>query len=395
VVKNAAKYLEDYLRDEKLSIFAQPVLVPGENLLRLDLSNPGSVEFDFEIGLKPDIDLMPVINNSHLHRYKIIVTDNMVDQEVEKFRTRFGKEDEQSVVTSGENIVYVSYELCDSEGNVAEGTESVDADGPLNRMPSGLSELLMDKTPGATMVFRPVDVCNVDELAGFLDNTLKTGRDSGEHFYKMTLNKIGWLIPAEMGDEFYKAVYPKMEIKNEEEFKDKIKHELELEFGRITGERYQNEIFEYLVHQTPVPLPVNFLKRWMMENEGNPKTAAQVDQEFPGFEHQLRWQLISDKVITETGITVTREEMERDIKRSVLAYFGLSIEDEDEAPWLDGYMAKMAKDNKMMDETYRRMLIGKIFLVLELQFKAESKDISEEEFFKLADAHAAHHHHDH
>jgi len=235
----------------------------------------------------------------------------------------------------------------------------------------------------------------VDELAGFLDNTLKTGRDSGEHFYKMTLNKIGWLIPAEMGDEFYKAVYPKMEIKNEEEFKDKIKHELELEFGRITGERYQNEIFEYLVHQTPVPLPVNFLKRWMMENEGNPKTAAQVDQEFPGFEHQLRWQLISDKVITETGITVTREEMERDIKRSVLAYFGLSIEDEDEAPWLDGYMAKMAKDNKMMDETYRRMLIGKIFLVLELQFKAESKDISEEEFFKLADAHAAHHHHDH
>jgi trigger factor len=71
----------------------------------------------------------------------------------------------------------------------------------------------------------------------------------------------------------------------------------------------------------------------------------------------------------------------------------MGADDEGETPWMEGYMEKIAKDEKTMDETYRRLLFGKLFTFLETLFKVDTKDTDEETFFQLADAHAMHHHH--
>jgi trigger factor len=60
---------------------------------------------------------------------------------------------------------------------------------------------------------------------------------------------------------------------------------------------------------------------------------------------------------------------------------------------MEGYMAKVSKDQKTLDETYRRLLFDRLFQFLETQFVIEEKEVAEEEFFKLPDPHAAHHHH--
>jgi trigger factor len=46
-----------------------------------------------------------------------------------------------------------------------------------------------------------------------------------------------------------------------------------------------------------------------------------------------------------------------------------------------------------MDETYRRILFDRLFQWLATQFDVQEKEVTEEEFFKLPDPHAAHHHH--
>ena len=393
VVRNAAAKLESYMKEEKLAIFAQPMMMANDYFMTLNFSSPSDIDFDFEVGLKPTVELGPVIKNSHLSRYKITITDQMMDDEMERLKRRFGNVDAQQLVTSKENIIYANYEECDSEGKVLASAELVEDTKVLDKLPSGLQSQLMDKKPEDTLVFRPADVCTSEELESFLKDPLKAGPNGAEQYYKLTLTKIGWLIPLEMGEDLYKAVYKDLDIKTEAEFREKIKEELGMDFNRIAGERLQNEIFEYLVHQTPIELPVNFLKRWMMENNENPKTAQEVENEWSGFEHQLRWQLISDQIVTESGVHVSREEVYQDVKAKVLGYFGLTIENEDDAPWLEGYMSKMSNDEKLMDETYRRILTAKMFWMLEQQFPVEIKDISEEEFFKLGDAHAAHHHH--
>jgi len=60
---------------------------------------------------------------------------------------------------------------------------------------------------------------------------------------------------------------------------------------------------------------------------------------------------------------------------------------------MDSYMQKIQKDEKTMNETYRRLLYDKLFDWLQTQFNIEEKAVTEEEFFKLQSAHTAHHHH--
>ena len=129
----------------------------------------------------------------------------------------------------------------------------------------------------------------------------------------------------------------------------------------------------------------------MKDGGEKPKTQAEVEQEFPGFDHQLRWTLISDKLIQDNDINVSLEEVKEHIKAQVMGYFGMTSDDD--APWMDSYLQKMLKDNKTMDETYRRLLFEKLFAWLRTQFDVTEQEVTEEEFFKLPDAHAAHHHH--
>ncbi len=391
VIRSAGKQLEDYMKGEKLAIFAQPMIISEPGRAPLDMNKPEEVDFSFEIGLKPEFEVSAVKNKAKLPRYHITVTDKMMEDEINRITRRYGKVESQDVVKDKEDIIYSTYERCDADGNVTG--DKIEDTEVLDKMPAKLRDMIMGKKAEDSVVFRPVDVCTADELKAFLKDPLKAGDEAAEQHYKLTITKVGLLIPQELGPELYAQVFQNVEVKDEADFREKVKAELTREFDRITNERLQNEIYELLVHNTDITLPVDFLKRWMREGGEKPKTAQQVEQEFGSFEHQLRWQLISDKLMQEQGIDVSFEEVQKDIKTRVLAYFGLTPDQEDEAPWMEGYMAKIAKDEKMLDETYRRLLFGKLFGYLETQFTLEEKEIGEEEFFKLGDAHAAHHHH--
>ncbi len=393
VIRAAGKKLEDYMTGEKMSIFAQPMILPNENMARLDMNKPDDVDFSFEVGLKPEFEIPAIKNKSALTRYKISVTDKMMDDEIERIKRRYGKVESQDAASDKEDIIYSTYEPCDEAGNVTDADKKIEDTEVLDKMPAKLKEMVMGKKAEDTLVFRPADVCTEEELKAFLKDPLKSGEEAAQQYYKLTISKVGKLIPQELGPELYQQVFQNVEVKDEADFKEKIKAELSREFDRITGERLHNEIFEMLVHNTPISLPVAFLKRWMREGGEKPKSAQDVENEYGSFEHQLIWQLISDKLMHEQGISVTKEDVEKDIKTRVLAYFGLGPDDEAQAPWMDGYMTKVLKDEKMVDETYRRLVAEKLFQFLEKQFTIEEKEIEEEAFFKLGDAHAAHHHH--
>jgi trigger factor len=393
VVKAAGKQLDNYMREEKMSIFAQPMILPNESMGRLDMNTPVDVDFSFEIGIKPEFEVTAIKNKAKLTRYKINVTDKMMDDEIDRIKRRYGKVESQDVVKDKEDIIYSTYEQCDAEGNVIDADKKIEDTEMLEKMPVKLREMVMGKKAEDTLVFRPMDVSTAEELPGFLKDPLKAGEDAAEHYYKLTITKVGLLVPQELGPELYAQVFQNQEVKDEADFRDKVRVELSREFDRIATERLQNEIYEMLVHNTDIHLPVPFLKRWMREGQEKQRTAQEVENEYGSFEHQLRWQLISDKLMADNDVQVSREEVDKDIKVRVLSYFGLGPDDEDEAPWMDGYMQKISKDEKMLEETYRRLLFGKLFQLLETQFTVEEKEIGEEEFFKLGDAHAAHHHH--
>jgi trigger factor len=391
VIRAAGSKLEEYLKSENVAIFAQPMIMRNEQPVRLDMNAPVDVDFSFEIGLKPDFEITPLTKKATLPKYRVAVADKMVEDEVERIKRRYGKAEDQDTITNKDNIVYVKYEACDADGNLLPESQMVEDTALLEKYPAKLQELLMGKKAEDILVIKPADICTEAELGSFMKDPLKQDVAAANNYYKLTLTKVAQLVPAELGAELYAQLFPNDEINDEAAFKERIRTELSKEYDRISRERLQNEMYELLVHQTPINLPVDFLKRWLKEGGEKPKTEAEVEQEFPGFDHQLRWTLISDKLIIDNNVAVSKEEVIEDIKTRVLAYFGAPSEDD--APWLDSYITKVMKDEKTVDETYRRLLFDKLFLMLETKFNLEEKNVTDEEFFKLPDAHAAHHHH--
>lgn len=387
IIRVASQQLEDYLKNEKLAIFAKPMLVPETAPQALDMNAPTDVDFTFEIGIKPEFTIPAIDSKAALTKYKIEVSDTMLNDEIERIARRYGKPEDKDVVESKDDIVYVTFEV---EGN--EAIEKVEDTAILERYPLQLQAMLQGKKADDTLSFRPSEVCTAEELPLFLKNTVKNEL-AADTSYKLTLTKVAKIIPAELDETLFTQVFQGADVSDEAMFRDMIRIELGREYERITIERLNNEIYEMLVHNTPLEIPVPFLKRWLKEGQEKMKTDAEVEQEFPAFEHQLRWTLISDKIINENKISVSFEEVNEDIKARVLAYFGM--QSGEEAPWMEGYMQKIAKDEKTLNETYQRLMFDRLFQFLHTQFSISETSIAEDAFFKLQDPHATHHHHAH
>ena len=389
VIRMAGNQLEEYLKNQHLSIFAQPLMLPSNNL-GFDINNPGEYDFSFEIGIKPEFDIPAVTGKAALNRYKIIITDKMLDDETARLCRQHGNEEIVDTASTAENIVHLVYHNCNPEGVVTDADNKTTQVSEFGKLPAKLQELLAGKKAGDSLVFVPAEVCNEEELANFLKTGVKNDQGANDHFL-LTIEKISLVTPLEVGTDLFEKVYPGQGVADAAAFREKLREELLREYGRLTGERLQNEIFEMLVHTTPIALPDAFLKRYLAEGTEKTKTMDVVESEYPGFEHSLRWQLISDKLMAENHISVSRDEVLEDVMNNVLSYFGVkNIED---APWLESYKARISKDEKMMDETYNRLLVNKLFTKLEEILSVAEVEIEESEFFKLADAHAAHHHH--
>ncbi|MDI9319999.1 MAG: trigger factor [Phycisphaerales bacterium] len=387
IIRTASQQLEDYLKNEKLAIFAQPMLIPDSPRQVMDMNAPTDVDFAFEIGIKPEFSIPAIDNKTALTKYKIEVSDTMVNDEVERIARRYGKPEDKDVVDSKEDIVYVTFQIADNDA-----AEKVEDTAILERYPDQLQSLLQGKKADDTLVIRPSEICTPEELPLFLTNTLKNEL-AAETNFKLTLTKVAKITPAAIDETLYKKMFKGADATDEATFRNMIRAELGREYENITLKRLNDEIYELLVHNTPFEIPVSFLKRWLKEGKDEPKTEAEVEQEFPAFEHQLRWTLISDKMINDNKIAVSLEEVNEDIKARLLSYFGMQAGEE--VPWMEGYMQKIVKDEKTLNETYQRLMFDRLFQFLHSQLSISETSIDEEAFFKLQDPHAAHHHHAH
>lgn len=394
ILRTAGTEVQDYLKNEEVQIFAQPMIMRDGVPATLDMNKPDEeMDFAFEIGLKPDFEITALKNKGAVSKYKVSLSDKVLDDEIERLQRRFGNVGSIDEVNDKENLIYSKFEKCDADGNVAEGTEPQQDTELMDKLPARLQEMLMGKKADDTLVFQPKEVCTEEELPVFMKDSLKMDASEAEQHIKMTITKVGMLEPAEINDEMFKQVFPNADVKDEAAFRELLRTELSKEYDRMSKERLQSEIYEMLVHNTDINLPVDFLKRWLKEGGDKVKTDEEVEKEFPNFDHQLRWTLISDKLINDNNIEVTRDEVLDSVRGQVAAYFGMSAEDAADTPWMDEYLAKVSKDEKTMDETYRRLLFDKLFNHLNDTMGIEEKEVSEEEFFKLPNPHDAHHSH--
>ncbi|MEQ1676587.1 MAG: trigger factor, partial [Chitinophagaceae bacterium] len=119
VLKTVDKELIGYLQNDKLDIFAQPLPLESD-FKQLDVNNPADYTFEFEVGMKPDFNL-PDLAKAATTRYVVTVTDEMVNNEVDRLQNRYGNMKDEETVTTEDNVLNVTFAESNADGSEVEG----------------------------------------------------------------------------------------------------------------------------------------------------------------------------------------------------------------------------------------------------------------------------------
>ena len=387
VVKAVEKEIGEYLNKEKPQIFAQPL--PMESDMRnLDMSNPAEYDFPFEIGLKPEISV-EALAKAKPTLYKVKVTDDMVDEEIEKLVTKYGDMKDAETVTAEENVLNVLFEESDAAGNPLPEAVSKENSILVKYFAEEFRPEIYGKKKDDFVVLQLKKAFPEKEREWILSDLGldKNDLSSEEKYFKITITKIGLVEKKELNEAFFKQLFPAKEIKTEEDFRKEMKGQLQEQWDAASRSQMHDQLYHTLV-ETPLQLPDDFLKRWIAIGGEKKKTREEVEAEYPSFINQLKWTLISDKIVNDNKIEVTEEELRNSMKEEIMRYFGQMNLGED-TQWIESYIDRMMKDEKQVDSSYRRIITEKLFNFIETQVTPVEKQSSPEELLAMQ------HHHEH
>ena len=214
----------------------------------------------------------------------------------------------------------------------------------------------------------------------------KDDKEAAAKYFKLEVVKIGLVEKREMNEEFFNEVYPGKNIKTEAELTEALKEEIEKYWESQSRNQLHDQLYHLLLDETKMEFPESFLKRWLQNGGDKPKTAEEAETEFPVFSNQLKWTLISDRLVKDNNLDVTPEELKENMKVEVMRYFGQMNMGEDMS-WLYSYIDRMMKDEKQVDATYRKLITEKLFGWMEAQTKPKEKKVSVEELTAMQHNH--------
>jgi trigger factor len=397
VIRSIDRELVKYFETEKLHIFAQPL--PDEvNLRQLNMNSPADYHFSFEIGLKPDFKIAD-LGKANTIRYKVQITDEMINNEIARLQNRYGTMKDEDIINSDENVLNITFSEVDENGNEPEGGTKKDNSLLVKYFAEAIRPDLIGKTRNDFIIIK-LKTAFEDKEREWLIGDLGLNKDDeavADKSFKLLITKIGLLEKRELNEDFFNQLYPNGEVKSEADFRNKIKEEIQVYWDGQARSQLQHQAYHELLDHTEIKFPEEFLKKWMRTQGDSstkaqgPKTDEEIEKEFPVFLNQLKWTLISDKIVSENNIQVTPEEIRNFAKQQLFGYMGMGALDE-EQPWVKDYIEKMMKDRKYIEDAYNRIQGQKIFEWAETRVKPEEKEIGAEEFTKMVDAHQHHHH---
>ncbi len=382
VNKLLSQSLSKYLVDEKLNILGEP-MPNKEQQKEIDWENDNNFEFAFDIGLAPDVEVS-LDENDKLPFYKIKVSDEMIDQQIEQIKTQMGQNIEAEEVKDN-GLVRGDFVQLDENGEPLE--VGIRPEGVLLSMDlmkdNDIKKEFIGKKQGDEVVFDPVKAYENRHEIGHMLNISHEEAEELDSSFKFTINEVLEFKKAELNEELYKKIYGEdTEIKTEEDLRERIKAEFADNLVHSSNHKFTLDTRDALVEKTEIPLPEEFLKRWLREANEN-VTEEQIENDFDGFVKDLRWQLIKDKIIKENELKAEpgeATEFARQLARAQYSQYGIFDVPEEQ---LDAYAKMILEKPEEKEKIYKKLLEDKVVEVVKEKVTVEEKEISQEEFNQM------------
>jgi trigger factor len=379
--KIVSESLMNYIRDEKIKMLGEPLPHRDDSKV-IDFDKDTEFEFFFDLGLFQEFS-MNISEKDKIQYYTIKVEDSVVEEYKNNVTKRFGDFVPVEKAVADELMKGNLLQL-DAEGNVAEeGIKAENISMSLDMMKDdSIKKLFKGKKAGDKIDFDlrkayPSDV----ELASLLriDKDLAAGVN-GE--FRMEIAEILEFRKHELNQELFDKVYGENAVKSESEFLDKLVEELKVNYERESNYKFAIDSKDYLIKKAKLALPVEFLKRWILEtNEKmNPEL---LEKEFGDYEKEFQWQLIKDQLIRENDIKVSEEELLEyavTLARNQFYQYGLfNVPEEHIVSYAKEQLGKKDEARRLFEQKYE----DNIYKLLREKVKLDKKETTAEKFKKL------------
>jgi trigger factor len=380
--KLANDAIYNFITESKIDILGNPI--PKENMDVVgSFDQPTDFEFAFEVGLTPAFEL-PVNDKSKFDFYTVNVDQALIDKQVGDLQRRYGKL--TSLDTVGEkDMVIGKFEELNEDGSVKEDGISHSTTISLEFLDDKKSEkLLVDKKVNETFELDPNAVSKGDKdkatLLGVKEEDLAT---IGTKF-QFTITDIKRMELAALDEFLFEKLYMDGEVKTEEDLRNRVKSDLESMFSKDSERILTRDVYQYLINETKVEFPEEFLKRWIKLASEKPIGDEDLDKEFDAYLKSLKWQLIQTKIFKDNNIQLNTQEVLEYTKSLLVgnySQYGIPAPDDAE---LTETAKRLLKDKEQANGIYDRLAEQKLTEFFKNTVKLNTKAISYDEFVEIA-----------
>ena len=373
-----------YIEDNKLNVLGQPMPV---EVKELDFNNK-EFTFEYDLALAPNLNIK-LDKETKIPYYEITVSDEMVKEQDQAFRKRFGAQVPGETVEPDALVKGAIMEL-NEDGTVKEGDDAIQVVSgivaPMYFQDKEEAAKFDGKKVGDKVVFNPRKASgdNITELASMLNiDKERTAAVNGD--FEMAISEIIVVRPAELGEEFYAQVFGKDKVHNEEEYlaavKEMIANELSGNSEMIFRLSARKEL---MAKYGNMELPEAILKKWLISRNDEKLNEQNIDEEFSKMRPDLEWQLIKEDVARELGVKIEEADLKSFAKVTAarqFAHYGMTN-------MADDVVEKYA-ENLLEDKNYRGRLIEqvgdiKLFGAIENAITLDKHQVSLDEFKEIA-----------
>lgn len=382
VNKLLSKNLSQYLVDEKLNILGEPL--PNEEQQKtINWETDENFEFAFDIALAPEINIS-LDKDNEFKFYKIAVSEEMIDKQVELAQSQLGENlpDDEIKETSSVRGDFV--QLNDSGEEIEEGIRPNDVLIAIDLIKDDeIKNNFVGKKSGDVVIFDPVKAFENRTEVRYMLKIKQDEADVLNSNFKFTVNEILRFEKAELNEDLFKKLYgEETDVKTVEDFRNRIRLEIEASLMHSSNHKFALDTHKKLVEQANITLPEAFLKRWLIAINKE-LTAEQIENEFEAFIGDLKWQLIKDVVIKENEIRVTPEETKSFAIQMALAQYSqygiYDVPDEQ----LESFAKRILDKPEENERIYKRLYEEKVIQTVKEKVTLQETEISQEEFNEL------------
>ena len=376
--------LYGYIRENNINILGEPLPNQTEQK-QIDFETQEVFEFVFDLGIAPEFEV-ELTKKDKVAFYNITVSEEMIDNQVKSYTGRYGKYIQEDSVEEKDMLKGELLEM--AGGKVKEdGLKVQDATMTIAYMKDADQKALFaGAKKGDLITFNPAKAY-VEEAE--ISSLLKISKDEAKTIdadFQLKIESITRYHESEIDQELFDKVYGEGVVSSVEEFRAKIKENIQENLTSDSEYKFGVDAQEMLIAKyNSLPFPDAFLKRWVLSSNEN-LTAEKLDEDYSKMIADLTWHLVKDKLAKANDVKIEKEDVEEFAKRMAKAQFAqygmIGMDDE----IIANYAKDMLKKEDTLKNIVDKVAEEKVFAAVKEAVELETKEVSIDEFNKMFEA---------